>query len=384
MTTDSTTGTDVLSERARIEEIVAGRTLIDSLAATATARADEPAYSDRHGTDDGWRTLTWAETRDRALDVAAALVERGVKVGDHVAIMATNRIEHFLADMGAVHAAATPMSIYNTLSPEQVAYVARDVGARIAVLGGADQVARWGRALDEGYTKHVVVLDADALPDGDDRFLGWDDLLAAGAERRTTHPDELEQRHSALDPDAPATNDRLTATVLGSDADGDALTFTYTWTVDGVVRRTTTTSATSDGLDLSVAGNGDVGDVISVTVVASDGTLTSAAATANAIVANTPPAVSVMLDTAAPGKRDVLVATTTAADADADVLTYTYVWRLDGTVVRTETTSAATSALDLRQVSTKFGDVVTVTVTASDGTASADASASATVTVPKH
>jgi long-chain acyl-CoA synthetase len=103
--------TDVLEERARIEKAIAGKTLIDSLAEIAVRRAEEPAYSDRHNAPEGesWRTLTWAETRERALDVAAALIERGVAVGDTIAIMATNRTEHFLADMGAVHAAATPM-----------------------------------------------------------------------------------------------------------------------------------------------------------------------------------------------------------------------------------------------------------------------------------
>ena len=87
---------------------------------------DEPAYSDKHDVPDGesWRTLTWTETRELGLDVAAGLIELGVQVGDHVAIMASNRIEHVVADIGVVHAAATPMSIYNTLSVEQVAFVA--------------------------------------------------------------------------------------------------------------------------------------------------------------------------------------------------------------------------------------------------------------------
>ena len=95
--------TDVLAERARIEQQVAGRTLVDALADTVRTYPDEPAYSDKHHVPEGesWRTLTWTETRELALDVAAGLVELGVGVGDTVAIMATNRIEHFLADMGA-------------------------------------------------------------------------------------------------------------------------------------------------------------------------------------------------------------------------------------------------------------------------------------------
>ncbi|HEX2895412.1 MAG TPA: long-chain fatty acid--CoA ligase [Marmoricola sp.] len=198
---------DVLATRARIEKEIAGKTLIDSLADTARARADEPAYSDRHGTDAGqpWRTLTWQQTRERALDVAAALVARGVGVGDKVAIMASNRTEHFLADMGAVHAAATPMSIYNTLSPEQVAFIARESEPAVVVLETADHVARWERALAETPSIHtVVVLDEGARPDREG-VTSWDDLVAAGAAYRAEHADELDARASALTPDAPAT-----------------------------------------------------------------------------------------------------------------------------------------------------------------------------------
>ena len=111
--------------------------------------ADEPAYSDKHHVPEGesWRTLTWTDVRERGArrrrraDRASAL-----SVGDTVAIMATNRIEHYVADIGAVHAAATPMSIYNTLSQEQVAYVAGESTPVVAVLENADHLARWDRA----------------------------------------------------------------------------------------------------------------------------------------------------------------------------------------------------------------------------------------------
>ena len=195
---------DVAADRTRIQEAVAGRTLIDALADTAAAHADEPAYSDRHGVAEGesWRTLTWAQTRETALDVAAALVGAGVQVGDTVAIMATNRIEHLVGDMGAVHAAATPMSIYNTLSPEQVSFIAGESSPKVAILEGTDQLERWEGALDAVAT--VVVLDAAQAPDGD-RFVTWDDFVARGAAYRHEHAEEIEQRHRDLDPDAPAT-----------------------------------------------------------------------------------------------------------------------------------------------------------------------------------
>ncbi|ABL83117.1 MULTISPECIES: AMP-dependent synthetase/ligase [unclassified Nocardioides] len=189
--------TDVLSERARIEAAIAGRTLPDALAETASRFADQPAYSDKHEVAEGgsWRTITWTRTRELALDVAAALIDAGVQPGDTVAIMATNRIEHFIADMGAVHAAATPMSIYNTLSAEQVAYVAGHARPTVVVLENDDHRARWANALEETDSiRKVVMLGAE-----------WDAFVAAGAAYRTTHPDAVQQRVAELDADAPAT-----------------------------------------------------------------------------------------------------------------------------------------------------------------------------------
>ena len=188
---------DVLSERARIEAAVAGRTFIDALAETASTYADEPAYSDKHEVPEGesWRTITWAQTRELALDVAAGLVAAGVNEGDTVAIMATNRIEHFVADMGAVHAAATPMSIYNTLSAEQVAYVAGHAQPTAVILENDDHRARWAKALEETTSIRTVVMLGQE----------WDDLVAAGRAYREEHPDELAARAEGLDADAPAT-----------------------------------------------------------------------------------------------------------------------------------------------------------------------------------
>ncbi len=198
---------DVLTTRAEIEEQVAGRTLADALADTVARYGDEPAYSDRHEVPDGetWRTLTWRETRERGLDVAAALIEIGVATGDHVAIMASNRSEHVIADIGVVHAAATPMSIYNTLSVEQVAFVAGQSEPTVAILENTDHLARWSQAIDaSGSLRKVVVLDASAVPEGA-LYLSWDDFLAAGAARRAEHPDEVRERCAELTPESPAT-----------------------------------------------------------------------------------------------------------------------------------------------------------------------------------
>jgi long-subunit acyl-CoA synthetase (AMP-forming) len=195
--------TDVVTERQEIEEQIAGRTIAHAFADTVERLGDSPAYSDKVGIEgQGWRTLTWRELRERGLEVAAALVELGVQPGDRVAIMASNRIEHVLADIGAMHAGATSMSVYNTLSRSQVAYIAEHSAPSVVVLETSDHLERWSEALATGAIEHVVVIDAVDKPEG---ALTWDELLALGREKRAAHADEVDRRWQGTDPEHPAT-----------------------------------------------------------------------------------------------------------------------------------------------------------------------------------
>jgi long-chain acyl-CoA synthetase len=198
--------TDVMAAREEIDAVIAGRTIAHAFADTVAEQGDHPAYSDKIGIEPGtpgWRTLTWRELRETALDLAAALVDLGVGPGDRVAIMASNRIEHVLADLGALHAGATPMSIYNTLSPSQVAYVAGHAEPTVVVLETSDHVARWSEALASGSATQVVVIDPNDTPPAG--AITWDQLLERGRTTREQHQDEIDQRWQAVDPEQPAT-----------------------------------------------------------------------------------------------------------------------------------------------------------------------------------
>lgn len=93
----------------------------------------------------------------------------------------------------------------------------------------------------------------------------------------------------ALDSEAPDTNATLTATVVVADADGDGVALTFSWSVNGAVRRTTVTSATTDTFDLRKCGNGDAGDLVSVTAVPNDGRGAGMGDTATATVTSALP-----------------------------------------------------------------------------------------------
>jgi hypothetical protein len=181
----------------------------------------------------------------------------------------------------------------------------------------------------------------------------------------------------ALDATSPTTNQVITASTTSSDADGDALTYAFTWTVNGVIRSQASGPNSSSSFDLSFAGNGDRGQTVLVEVVAFDGTLQGGVASASTVVANSSPTLALSLSDTTPGARDIIVATASAQDADADALALTYSWAVNGVVRQT----GATNTFDLGvKGNGDNGDVVTVTATATDGIASATATGSATVT----
>ncbi|MCT9932754.1 AMP-dependent synthetase/ligase [Planotetraspora sp. A-T 1434] len=189
----------VVDVRAAILSEIAGRTVCGQLRQVAEEHPDAPAYSDPVA-GGGWATLTYAEARQRVLEIAAGYAALGAGPGDAVALMMVNRSEHVLADLGAVHAGAVPCSVYGTFAPDQVAFVGRDVSAKIAVLGGPAELARWEPILGElpGLSKIIML---EGAPDGDDRFLGWADFLALGAEALAADPAAVDARWKAVAPD---------------------------------------------------------------------------------------------------------------------------------------------------------------------------------------
>ena len=168
----------------------------------------------------------------------------------------------------------------------------------------------------------------------------------------------------------PLTNDVLTATATKSDADGDPVSLTYVWQVNGVTKRTfTSATALTDTFDLGLPGNGDRGDTITVEVTPTDGILNGTTVTDTAVVADTAPVATVSLNTHVPRTNGVLTATATTSDADGDPVSLTFVWEVNGTIKQTDASvTTLTDAFDLGQLgSVEPGDVITVAVTPNDG-----------------
>jgi long-chain acyl-CoA synthetase len=195
---------EVLRQRAELEDAINGKTICDHLTETAQKWGDLPAFSDRDG-DGPWQTITWAQARQQVLELAAGLAALGLQPGERVALMLPNRVEHVLADLAAVHAGGVPVTFYATLATDQIAYMAGDCDARIAVLDGADELRRWQPAL-AGLPglKKIIVRDPAACPPGD-LFVSWHDFTELGRARYAASPAAIDLLSRGRTPGQPVT-----------------------------------------------------------------------------------------------------------------------------------------------------------------------------------
>ena len=132
-------------------------TVCGAFQATAEDSADRTALR----TKGDEFSITWSEYADRVRAAAGGLAGLGLGRGDTVAIMLTNRPEFHVVDAAAMHLGATPFSVYNTYSPEQIEYLAKDAESRILVTEKAflDRVLEVRDRLD--LVQHVIVVDGE-------------------------------------------------------------------------------------------------------------------------------------------------------------------------------------------------------------------------------
>jgi len=133
-------------------------TMVEAFQITAREHADTLAIRTK---EDQFR-CTWAEYAQKVEKLARGLAALGLKRGDTIGIMLTNRPEFHFCDTAALHLGAVPYSVYNTYRAEQIEYLAGDAANAILVTEQAFlpeilEVRARVEALE-----HVIVVDGEA------------------------------------------------------------------------------------------------------------------------------------------------------------------------------------------------------------------------------
>ena len=187
---------DVIAERASIDAAVSGKTVCTLFADAVSRWGDRDAL---HWKDDGsWRSLTWRDYRDEVAAVALALRSLGFGAGQFGLIMARNVPEHMIADLGIVHAGGAAISVYNTLAPEQVEYMANHSEATVAFVEDEGFLGKFQAIRERTPHLRTIVLVHGEAPEG---VMTWDSLLARGRELYSAEPSAFEKSWRAVGPE---------------------------------------------------------------------------------------------------------------------------------------------------------------------------------------
>ena len=111
-----------------------------------------------------WKPHTWASYYRRASHFGMGLRAMGLPAGGHVGVIAENRIEWVIAQMGAGLVGAVTVGVYPTSPSNEVAYVVAHADIEIMVCEDQEQTDKVLAALDSlPRLKKIVVMETKGL-----------------------------------------------------------------------------------------------------------------------------------------------------------------------------------------------------------------------------
>jgi len=158
----------------QLREQVTGQTVVTEFLKTVAAHGDQRALRWMEGEE--WQEMSFDELASRAASVAGGLADLGVGHGDRVVLMMRNINEFHIADLAVLMVGATPVSIYNSSSPDQIAYLAGHCEAKLGILEDAGFLGRFTEVADQlPDLTTLVVINPPA--DADTEVVAWSTLL---------------------------------------------------------------------------------------------------------------------------------------------------------------------------------------------------------------
>ena len=187
--------------REELDKQVAGQTVISLFQEATSEHGDADFLKWKEG--DEWKSMSWADTRSRVHDVAKGFVALGLRPGEFVNLIGANVPEYTFSDFGILHAGGIPVSLYNSLAPEQVSYIINNCDGVYAVCENRSYLETLLKIQGEIPNVRKVIMwhDAEDFADND-WIISLDELIEQG---RGVDDADVEERMKAVKPDDLAT-----------------------------------------------------------------------------------------------------------------------------------------------------------------------------------
>ncbi len=161
-----------------------------------------PQVALRRRGEAGWSEITWSEYGEAVRRVGEGLLACGIKPGDRVALMATNRPEWLYADLGALSIGAVTVPVYPTSIAAGAQHVVGHSEARIAIVDTAEQ-----RDKLRSVRQQLPALELIVVMDGEvgEREITWYELNTRGKALGEKSPRAFDEARASIEPAGLAT-----------------------------------------------------------------------------------------------------------------------------------------------------------------------------------
>ena len=149
------------------------------------------AVSLRYKTGKGFQDLSWTAYRRQADAVASALIQRGIRAGERVAILSENRHEWLVADHAVLSCGAVGVPMHSPMVPRQAAFQIQHSGARAVFVSNQAQAEKLWQVIDE-LPGLEFVISFDPIEPGPIPVLPWEEVL------RTPRDPEIAIREAGI------------------------------------------------------------------------------------------------------------------------------------------------------------------------------------------
>ena len=155
--------------------------------------------------------------------------------GEFGLILAGNVPEHAVADLALIHARGSSVSLYSTLAPEQIIWIANHCGGTVAFVEDEAQLETMRRVKPEVPTLRLVVLMRGQADPAEEWVMAWDDVLARGRAAAAAEPTAFDRLWQQIQPED------LLSLIYTSGTTGTPKGVMYThrniiWTAESIAR----------------------------------------------------------------------------------------------------------------------------------------------------
>lgn len=159
-----------------------------------------------HKKDNEWEQISFKQTLDKADAVAAFFLSKGVAKGDRMGLMIENGPDYVYYDQGIQQIGAINVSIYPTLSEQEVEYIINDSGIKAILIGNPFLYKKILKIADNCRQLHYIIpafaeYTKTTIPEGLDKtIISFEELLRQGNELVSTYQVKIKEARSIVRP----------------------------------------------------------------------------------------------------------------------------------------------------------------------------------------